>query len=175
MSLLILKKDLVLKETEYGFVTYKLKNQARELLQAYGLLTGRGILEYMCKQAARELMTPNMKHPVDVTKLLEILGTHISNGTEASIKYHHHAITLLNIMKKCGITDSVSAIELYKQLSSDVHGFKWSYAAVRVYSVGITDTCSCVLKDIPEALGLQVQFTDEPIDNLLDEEATEAV
>ena len=144
----LVQKDLVQKDFEKQLVQKDVDNMRKELLQAKGLLTARGVYERVAQQAWDEQKDAgNVKG-----------GCNVANSLAAAAKYPQAgrwSKLLYDVAQKCDAQTDVEMVlrQVWRDLSQQVHGFPWSGPEVKI-DTSLSETGTCIVQMLCRDMGL---------------------
>ena len=146
-----LEKQLVQKDLEFQkqLVQKDLDNMRKELLQAKGLLTARGVYERVAQQAWDEQKDAgNVKG-----------GCNVANSLAAAAKYPQAgrwSKLLHDVARKCDAQTDVEKVlrQVWSDLSQQVHAFPWSGPEVKI-DTSLSETGTCIVQMLCGDMGLK--------------------
>ena len=152
-------KEAALKEVERVLKEAAIKEKellvtglTKDLLQAKGLFTSRGIFEYILKLCWYEL------YPSDSTgkSSKKFNASAAANTIVGLLSLERPTTPYLQIMydvaKECKCT---KLSELYGVLSFEIHGYAWDTQSIVIYGDSLDPVFSCVLKKLCEEMHMQ--------------------
>ena len=144
--------ERVLKEAAIKEKELLVTGLTKDLLQAKGLFTSRGIFEYILKLCWYEL------YPSDSTgkSSKKFNASAAANTIVGLLSLERPTTPYLQIMydvaKECKCT---KLSELYGVLSSEIHGYAWDTQSIVIYGDSLDPVFSCVLKKLCEEMHMQ--------------------
>ena len=127
-------------------------------LRDQGLLTGRGIYEFIIEEVVKELTLPT-KNPPSKTNACGRIAKDVGKGKLSSEPPGKYSKYLYDIYQQCDINTEMLGKQSYNEICEDVHQYTWNGPSVLVYMSQLSQhsTNRCVLPKIAAVLGLELQ------------------
>lgn len=146
----LLRKELALKEEQLLRRDAQLINVEKELLQAKGLLTARGLLETALQKVQKEF---------NITSSTGAANKIDAKARETTLPEEPNFRKMVKIAKEC---QPISFKELWNSLSNKIHTFDWDGPGVKVYMKGMTSNELCVIGKLAQELQLSLMPYEPP-------------
>ena len=151
----VAEADVKVAKAEALVNEYKLRLESsdKERLQVNGLMTSRGILEWLIIEVAKELKALNAKNPPSNTDVCEIVAVEV--GKKEKLSGDSSLVALY-------ITGDKGRL-IYREVSIAIHGYPWSGPGVKVYTSKMSDESKlkCVIKAVAKYHRLEVTEVTE--------------
>jgi len=147
LQALIKEKDLRIKSTDSVVESLRV-----DLFRKDGLLTSRGVFEWLMKCVHAEMKTTKR---FNATNTLNQLVNQYSNSERPSTPI---AGEIYDAMLKCDCGSTLR--NLYGELSQEIHGASWSGLGVKVYTEKFSAQNACFMKELVSIAKLPLQEED---------------
>ena len=134
----------------------RLESSEKERLQVNGLMTSRGILEWLIIEVAKELKAPAAKNIPPNTDVCERVAFMV--GKQERPNGDSSLSALYDIFLECGVDTAEKGRLIYKEVSCEIHGYPWSGPGVKVYTSRMNEKSKlkCVIKAVAKYHNLEV-------------------
>ena len=159
------KKDYEILQKEIKNLEDKLGSTMEQLLRAKGLLTARGILEFVAGMAGRGFVPKDAKRLDTTTCLCRVAEMVANNSNLENVPTPSLVWPLFNVFKKCNISVADVATGIYSDLCKEVHGFPWSEESIPVYSKEMSSSTKYIIMAIAYEIYIRTTVFDDSVNN----------